>query len=135
MKRMRLRDHIVRRTRRRCGRDARLLPVVVLAFSFAFTLWPCCEALGSLWYSVGAGHLPPHDMTDGPGDMPGPCAWLDASDVALPELVPVAWSGVDPLDATLSRIERTTPIPGPVLTHAGLSRGPPLYLELLRLLL
>lgn len=130
---MRLHGDLLRRPPDRRGPKTRVLSVAVLAFFFALALWPCCEVMaGSLLqerHDAGAMH-----GTDG---APGPCAWMDASDVALPELAPVARTTSGVAAPAVLGIDRIGLIREPVLPHAGSSRGPPrpLYLGLLRLLL
>lgn len=130
---MRLHGDLLRRPPDRRGRNARVLPIAVLAFFLALTLWPCCEVMaGSLLqqrHDDGAMH-----GTDG---APGPCAWMDASDVVLPEVAPVARTMSGAGFPAVPGIKQLAVIQGPALPHAGSSRGPPrpLYLGLLRLLL
>ncbi|BAU49267.1 hypothetical protein SVA_2719 [Sulfurifustis variabilis] len=127
---MRLPD-LSRRILGRRRRHAGVLTVAMLALSFAFSLWPCCELFaGSPPHSGQAQH---GGVTHDPG--PGPCAWMDAGDVALPEMAPGAHAGCDVLPPVPSRTAPAVAVRA--VSHIGLSRGPPgpLYLEFHRLLL
>lgn len=132
-----MRLHEARRgSPRRRGRNPRALSAVVLALFLAFALWPCCEVMaGSVPLSGGApGH---HDGGEqhGPDHAPGPCAWMDAGGIALPEPAPAAGSGFDAAHPALYVREPHAGIARSAAPHTGSSPGPPgpIYLGLLRL--
>lgn len=79
---------LLRRLPHRRGRNARVLSVVVLAYVFAFTLWPCCDALASSLLQPGGPGLPQqhndgamhgHDGAPGPPPAPG---WMQATSLS-----------------------------------------------------